>query len=106
MMNGTTDNITSNIVGSMQLETDICFQIVGKSNTVYVGQSKTLSATDLSFNTTQPLTSGMLLQMTMQAKESNSPSLQTMVEVVNVEPLENNTGFHISSNIKDIAIGV
>lgn len=89
-----------------QVNADICFKIVGANEEVHQAKSKTLSTTDLSFDTEQPLQLGMLLQMTMSAKALNSPSLQTMVEVVKIEALDNATGFRVSSNIKDIAVGM
>ena len=85
---------------------DIVFKIVGANDQVHHARSNTLSTTDLSFNTEQPLQPGMLLQMTMNATRQNSPSLQTMVEVVNIEPLDDATGFRVNSNIKDIAVGM
>ncbi len=103
-----TDNTKSsgnNTQEKINVETDICFKVVGNDD-VYNAKSKTLSTTDLSFNTDHPLKAGMLLQMTMKGKEQNSPALQTIVEVVKVEPLTDKSGFHVSSSIKDIAIGM
>lgn len=100
------DAITANSPDKAQINASIFFKIVGSNDEVFHAQSNTLSTTDLSFETQQPLKTGMLLQMTMNAEAHNSPSIQTMVEVVSVEPLENAAGFRVSSNIKDIAVGM
>ena len=90
----------------MNVETDICFKIIGAEDEVFHGLSKTLSTTDISFQTAQPLKQGMLLEMTMAPKQASSPSLQTMVEVTGIEMPEGSTSFHVDSSIKDIAIGI
>ena len=100
------ENITASSPDKTHVRADICFKIVGANDEVFHAQSKTLSTTNLSFDTKQPLKQGMLLQMTMSAKTPNSPSLQTMVEVVTVEPIDHAAGFHVSSNIKDIAVSM
>lgn len=94
---------------TMHVETDICFKIIGNDEQVFHGQSETLSTKDLSFFTNHLLKAGMLLQMTMAAKQLNSPSLQTMVEVVSIKSIDGSNScyqYHIDGDIKDIAIGM
>ena len=93
---------------TMSVETDICFKIVGNDEEVFQGKSTMLSTKDVSFCTNHPLKVGMLLQMTMAAKQLNSPSLQTMVEVVSIKPIAGNNSYnyHVDGDIKDIAIGM
>jgi len=90
---------------SMDVKTNVCFEIVGGDD-VFHGQSKTLSTKNLSFYTNHSLKMGMLLQMTMGAKQPNSPLLQTMVEVSSIKPIDgsNSYYYHIDGDIKDIAI--
>jgi hypothetical protein len=89
---------------SRQVSTRMNFNIVGDDEQAFVGMSQSLSTKDLSFTTDAQLKKGMLLQVTMASHQHNSPSLQTMVEVVKVSALENETDYHyhIDSNIKDI----
>lgn len=93
---------------AMHVEADVCFKVVGNDEQVFQGQSETLSTKDVSFYTNHPLKVGTLLQMTMAAKQSNRPPLQTMVEVVSIKPIvgSNSYNYQIDGDIKDIAIGI
>ncbi len=106
-----TDDLHYNEISNsttMHVEADICFKVVGNDEQVFQGQSETLSTKDVSFYTNHPLKIGTLLQMTLAAKQLNSPSLQTMVEVVSIKPIvgSNSYNYLIDGHIKDIAIGI
>jgi hypothetical protein len=102
-----TQTTTAVKMEQMAIETDVAFKIIGDDDHVFHGLSKTLSTTELSFDTTQILQKDMLLQMTMASKDmSESTTLQTMVKVTGITPIANQTGFHVNSSIEDMAIGM
>lgn len=99
---------TSTAQDALQVSTSVNFNIIGNNEQIFAGKSQRLSPTDLAFMTNTQLKKGMLLQVTMASHQNSSPSLQTMVEVVHVDKLDDAADYQyqIDSNIKDIAIGI